>query len=496
VKDTREKELKLLSAPRARARFFSLPLIKDKILAGSRKTLHLENAYYDTPDQAFARAGLAYRVRCTNAKVFECTVKTRGKAVGGFTDRGEYTQALPSAEPVFEGFGAEIDAALKALTASGAPTPFCKVAFTRKIALLQISHQTVVEAAIDDGTISAGNREETIGELELELKKGSERDLMRFTAQLAQEIPLYPEKRSKLKRALDLMSRVPLPDKTVFSSVPGDEDAFTAWRLITESRLDRTLAALTACWQHSSAAVTDVYEAFREVAALWEWGTSVLSQRAYAEGKALLTDALQGLAALSHPQDGARYMKKLGRTYTVRALEEAWKREALSAEKDWQRALSKGTLAAAVWKLWQLSESRKARLDSTLTAEWLCAETMPLAAGVAPGVAASVPRISSLRLLGQILFMGQLSKNLDERFCRRGRKYLKEISRWERIQQLRDTALDISRREKGRNAGTQALVFFGYVIPYAEDARNKANKQSEKLESLCKKAAKNTAKEK
>lgn len=200
-----EKELKLTSTKAARKKFFQLPLVKRKLLAGSQHTLKLWNQYLDTRDRKLSRTGMAYRIRRTNGKAFEATIKSRGETVNGFSRRAEYTVPLEQAQPVLQGFEPQVDQKLQTLLQEDELLPLCTVEFTRKVALLQLSAVTVVEAAVDTGTIKAGSKEALIGEIELELKKGQERELLRFTAELAQEIPLLPEERSKFSRGLALL---------------------------------------------------------------------------------------------------------------------------------------------------------------------------------------------------------------------------------------------------------------------------------------------------
>lgn len=99
-----EKEIKLVSTPAGRKKLLQLPLVKEKLIAGSRHELALVNRYYDTRDQKLTRTGMAYRIRRTNGKAFEATVKTRGETVNGFSARQEYTVQLEKEQPVLAGF--------------------------------------------------------------------------------------------------------------------------------------------------------------------------------------------------------------------------------------------------------------------------------------------------------------------------------------------------------------------------------------------------------
>ena len=162
-----EKEIKLLSTKAGRRKFFQLALVKEKIIPGSRHTLDLWNQYRDTRDGKLTRTGMAYRIRRTNDKAFEATVKSQGKTVNGFSSREEYTVPLEKPEPVIQGFAPQLDQKLQTLLQEDELLPLCTVEFTRKTALLQLSAVTVVEAALDQGTLTAGDKTEPIEELEL-----------------------------------------------------------------------------------------------------------------------------------------------------------------------------------------------------------------------------------------------------------------------------------------------------------------------------------------
>lgn len=212
-----EKEIKLVSTPAGRKKLLQLPLVKEKLIAGSRHELALVNRYYDTRDQKLTRTGMAYRIRRTNGKAFEATVKTRGETVNGFSARQEYTVQLEKEQPVLVGFAPQMDEKLQTLLTEDELLPLFTVEFTRKVALLQLTKSTVVEVAVDTGSIQAGDSTEPIEEIELEIKKGREKDLLRFTAALSREIPLLPEERSKFQRGLALLT----PDRGCGKNRPG-----------------------------------------------------------------------------------------------------------------------------------------------------------------------------------------------------------------------------------------------------------------------------------
>ena len=200
-----EMEIKLIVAKKDLSKFLGCPLIKKTSIAGSEKTLILENYYYDTSDYKISNAGMAYRIRQTD-KEWEATVKTQGEAGGGFSARGEYTVAVKQNEPVFVGFDDNFDKKLQTLLADEELQIMFKVNVNRKVSLLQITTDTLLEMAVDNGDILVDGRKAKINEIELEIKCGTKADLFAFVAKLAEKVPLFIEPKSKFQRGLELLA--------------------------------------------------------------------------------------------------------------------------------------------------------------------------------------------------------------------------------------------------------------------------------------------------
>lgn len=296
-----EKEIKLTSTKAARKKFFQLPLVKGKILAGSQHTLKLWNQYLDTRDRKLSRTGMAYRIRRTNGKAFEATIKSRGETVNGFSRRAEYTVPLEQARPVLQGFEPQVDQKLQTLLQEDELLPLCTVEFTRKVALLQLSAVTVVEAAVDTGTIKAGGKEALIGEIELELKKGQERELLRFTAELAQEIPLLPEERSKFSRGLALLEGEK-PKTREAAEAPSWKEAdepVPLWRTLAQKAAGTALDLLVPRVDEEFEAA-DMLATLRLLSGLWLVGQDFLSRTTWKKGKDLLSGLEEQLEPMAY----------------------------------------------------------------------------------------------------------------------------------------------------------------------------------------------------
>ena len=203
-----ETEIKLLIAKKDVKTLTALPLVAKKTKKGSHKTVKLVNIYYDTRDLLLQKAGIAYRVR-QNGKKYEATIKLRQTDAGGLSARREFNVPVKNAKPdltVFNESGVQVD--FDGLLGTAQVEKLFTVRVKRELRLLQVTKDTLVEMAIDQGFISAGGKKETIDEVELELKEGSLADLLAYTAKIAAEVPVFTESRSKYFRGLALLDKL------------------------------------------------------------------------------------------------------------------------------------------------------------------------------------------------------------------------------------------------------------------------------------------------
>lgn len=163
---------------------------------GERKTV--SNAYYDTPEHALARAGMALRVRQIGS-AWRQTLKTRGGARDGLHVRHEWELPLDTPALDIEALLAACDApqAAAALRAHAArleavfSTDFTRTAWTLTLP------EGRIEAAVDLGEVHAdrpgappGRQSRVpIAEVELELIDGDEAALESLAAQLLSALP-------------------------------------------------------------------------------------------------------------------------------------------------------------------------------------------------------------------------------------------------------------------------------------------------------------------
>lgn len=230
--EPREIELKFRLEPgRAEAVFAAV--------AGSEGEVRtLASTYYDTPAGALARAGMALRVR-SDGKRFVQTLKTAGAADGGM-GRGEWEAELSGPKPDvarLKGTPAE-----KSLSRSRKLEPLFAVEVERRQAVRALDGASV-EAALDRGRVTAGQRSEPLLELELELKSGAAADLLAFAAETRKAHGLALSFTTKAERGMALRRRT--APRAVKFRAPAIGEAMTAgngFRVIARACLEQVVS--------------------------------------------------------------------------------------------------------------------------------------------------------------------------------------------------------------------------------------------------------------
>ena len=172
-----ETEIKLSLPANAARRVPAHRLVADSKPIRQR----LINTYYDTPDQSLQRRRIAVRYRHKGA-LWLLTVKSDAPSPGGLAQRSEWEAPGQPGEFDFSHVdNPKIRRFLEAATADLAPV--FTTDFTRSFWLLTPQEGTRIELALDRGKIVAGERQETICEVELELLEGDVADL--FSAAIA-----------------------------------------------------------------------------------------------------------------------------------------------------------------------------------------------------------------------------------------------------------------------------------------------------------------------
>ena len=162
--------------------------------------ISMETVYYDTQDFALRRRKWTLRRRYENGKSV-CTLKT--PLPDG--SRGEWETECGCIGDAVETLVRQgAPGALLTLTAQGV-TEVCAARFTRLAKIVETGN-ALVELALDQGCLLGGGKALPFGEVEVELKSGSQTDAVTFAGALAAEFGLIPEEKSKVQRAMELLN--------------------------------------------------------------------------------------------------------------------------------------------------------------------------------------------------------------------------------------------------------------------------------------------------
>jgi inorganic triphosphatase YgiF len=223
-----EIELKLALPEAAQRRFLGHPLLK---AASGRQTRELRNIYYDTPDLALRRHGIALRLR-RQGRIWLQTVKCAGDSLGGLSRRPEWETRYFG---VFD-FSTVDDQVVRSRLDRYAARllPAFETRFRRTT-----WHYDGVLLMFDRGWIAADERREPISELELELDGGSLDALFDLVEQLADGLPLLPAVLSKADRGFHLrQGAAPAPGKAATVPIHTGMTPLAAFRTIALACVD------------------------------------------------------------------------------------------------------------------------------------------------------------------------------------------------------------------------------------------------------------------
>lgn len=160
----------------------------------------MHSVYFDTPKLDLWRQGIALRLRRSGGRWFQA-VKGGGTVLAGLHRRVEDEVEVAGPALDFSRIGQhELARALSPERLRARLKPVFVTRFFRTSRLLEIDPETCIEASIDRGLIRSGDRVERFVELELELKKGAQRQLHELALKLLKDLPLSIENRSKAER--------------------------------------------------------------------------------------------------------------------------------------------------------------------------------------------------------------------------------------------------------------------------------------------------------
>lgn len=200
-----EIEIKLALEAIDQRRFMGQPLLR---LATARTDQLLDSIYYDTPDLALKKYGVALRIRRQGRRRLQ-TVKLGGSAVAGLSIRPEWEVPFHGQ---FDFSSVDNLAARRWLEQAeilNHIAPIFQTRFRRITWHLPLDSGGEVLVALDRGEVFAAGRQAKISEVELELSGSTDvAALKEVSEQLAQRVPLIPSSISKAQRAYALLATV------------------------------------------------------------------------------------------------------------------------------------------------------------------------------------------------------------------------------------------------------------------------------------------------
>ena len=158
---------------------------------------HEVTRYFDTPDHLLDRIGLTLGVRRSGV-IHTQTVNFRTSHHGIVTNRGEWEWRSGQDKPDLFRLANTQALAAVAPVIKNKLEPVFETDIWRTTRLLHLEENTIVEAAIDQGSMKAGSARESVSELELKLKAGCIGPAYRLAANLQTLAPMWilPERNS------------------------------------------------------------------------------------------------------------------------------------------------------------------------------------------------------------------------------------------------------------------------------------------------------------
>lgn len=197
------------------------PLVTRLTMPDSRREMELVNVYYDTTAHDLTARQMTLRLRQEGDRTM-ITLKAGDSSANELHQRFEWSAVLPEDRDsdLKDGLDtswfkreassngdpdAKLQEALKLLK-SKPLIPICEARFSR-IAIDIGYGDSLLELALDDGKLIAGDLSEPVYEIEVELKEGDVRDLVELSQEMRDQLPVEPEALSKYARCLALLER-------------------------------------------------------------------------------------------------------------------------------------------------------------------------------------------------------------------------------------------------------------------------------------------------
>ncbi|MDF0533134.1 CYTH domain-containing protein [Shewanella sp. A32] len=233
-----EIELKLFILPQYKA---LLTHYLDQLPGSDAKGCRqLSNSYFDTPRLALRQLDMGLRVRGCDGK-YEQTIKTAGRVIGGLHSRPEYNVDISGTHPELALFPADIWPATQDISVLQQQLRCLFSTDFQRCRWMITEGQSLIEVALDQGTIAANGDSEPLCEVEFELISGVTADLLPLAQKVAQQVPVRLGKASKAQRGYRLANQSsPLALEALqFIQLPAGGDINASLITVLETALER-----------------------------------------------------------------------------------------------------------------------------------------------------------------------------------------------------------------------------------------------------------------
>ncbi len=169
---TTEVELKIAMDAADEARLRRHPALS-RLRSTPRRTEKLVSVYYDSPDHALAKAGIALRLRKVGRAWVQTVKFGKGSGGGGLFSRQEIDHPAPGGRLVLDAPDPEgVFAAIRDTCDGAALSPVFETRVRRIVERLRLEDSSEIEVALDHGEVVAGELCMPLHEAEIELVSG------------------------------------------------------------------------------------------------------------------------------------------------------------------------------------------------------------------------------------------------------------------------------------------------------------------------------------
>jgi len=227
----------------------ALPSLRAALRAHGARAVRMRAHYYDTPDDALARAGMALRLRLEGRRWVQ-TLKAPGEGVAHRLEHEVAVRGPAARLPALDlrrHDGHEAAAALHAALRGAAPSALVErhgSDVVRLRCLLRDEQGTEIEAALDTGQARAGEHATALAELELEHKGGPLQGVFDLAASWIGHGGLWLCSTTKAQRGRRLLQpdAPPPPTRARPARLAAGIDGAALLRALLQATLEQVLA--------------------------------------------------------------------------------------------------------------------------------------------------------------------------------------------------------------------------------------------------------------